>query len=197
MNQEGDYQKKSGAVVVLGSPNDDQGRLSTIARERCDRALEEYLAHPDWKIICTGGFGPHFNTTDRPHHHYTKKYLVSKGAPEEDVLEGVMSASTLEDAHLLGPVLERHGIRAAFDCLCFSYDKGSRKPSPALLRMAMAEIEVAPAAAVMVGDRRERDIAAGRLAGTRTVWIHGADDGGPEADATIDSLAELPDLLRR
>lgn len=94
-------------------------------------------------------------------------------------------------------VLARHGLESPFDTLCFSYDKGSRKPSPALLRLAMKEIGCESQTAIMVGDRRERDIAAGRFAGTATVWIRSADHGGPEADATIGSLTELPDLLRR
>ena len=98
--------------------------------------------------------------------------------------------------YLYRQVLERHGLESPFECLCFSYDRGSRKPSPALLRQAMTEIGSQPTTTVMVGDRRERDIAAGQFAGVRTVWIRSADDGGPAADATIESLTELPDLLR-
>jgi putative hydrolase of the HAD superfamily len=98
---------------------------------------------------------------------------------------------------LYGDVLARHGLETPFDCFCFSYDEGSRKPSPALLRLAISRLGSEPAATIMVGDRRERDIAAGRFAGTRTVWIRSSDNGGPEADATIESVAQLPDLLRR
>ncbi len=97
---------------------------------------------------------------------------------------------------LYAAVLERYGLAAAFETLCFSYDHGTRKPSPALLRLALKTTGSDAAAAVMVGDRRERDIAAGRFAGTRTVWIRGADEGGPAADATLDGLSGLPELLR-
>jgi len=48
----------------------------------------------------------------------------------------------------------------------------------------------------MVGDRRDRDIAAGRSAGIATVWIRGEFDDGPVADIDIGSLAELPGLLQ-
>jgi HAD superfamily hydrolase (TIGR01509 family) len=92
-------------------------------------------------------------------------------------------------------VLERHGLLQHFDHLVFSYDAGTRKPSPAMLRKAMARLGVEPGATIMVGDRRERDIAAGRFAGVRTVWVRSDDSGGPEPDVTIDSLAELPGLL--
>ena len=77
----------------------------------------------------------------------------------------------------------------------FSYDARSRKPSPAMLRSALAELGVAPASAVMVGDRRAVDIAAGRAAGASTVWVESDDGGGPQPDEKIGSLAELPDLL--
>jgi HAD superfamily hydrolase (TIGR01509 family) len=92
-------------------------------------------------------------------------------------------------------VLRRHGLVESFDHLVFSYDAGSRKPSPAMLRQAMAAIDAEPAETVMVGDRRDRDIAAGRLAGNRTIWIRSDDGGGPEPDSTLDSLAALPELL--
>jgi FMN phosphatase YigB (HAD superfamily) len=64
-----------------------------------------------------------------------------------------------------------------------------------MLRRAMSALGAHPSEAVMVGDRRDRDIVAGRSAGTRTVWLRTDDGGGPDPDQTIDSLAELPDLL--
>jgi HAD superfamily hydrolase (TIGR01662 family) len=96
---------------------------------------------------------------------------------------------------LYAAVLARHGLADPFDRMYFSYDCESRKPSPAMLRLAMSDLDVAASACVMVGDRRERDIAAGRLAGTGTIWIRSTDAGGPAADATIDGLADLPGLL--
>jgi HAD superfamily hydrolase (TIGR01662 family) len=92
-------------------------------------------------------------------------------------------------------VLRRYGLVESFDHFVFSYDAGSRKPSPAMLRQAMAAIDAEPAETIMVGDRRDRDIVAGRLAGNRTIWIRSDDGGGPEPDSTLDSLAGLPQLL--
>lgn len=97
---------------------------------------------------------------------------------------------------LYSEVLAAHGLLDPFDSLCFSYDLGSRKPSPALLRHAMSEIGATPESTIMVGDRRERDVAAGRFAGTGTIWVRSSDNGGPEADATIDAFADLPELLK-
>jgi len=134
---------------------------------------------------------------------YGEHLLPTEGAQEalEELGEMDLKLALVSNVplpgQLYGDVLERHGLKAPFDCLLFSYDEGSRKPSPALLRLAMSKLGSDPAATIMVGDRRERDIAAGRFAGTRTVWIRRSDSGGSEADATIDSVNQLPDLLRR
>jgi len=95
------------------------------------------------------------------------------------------------------PVLQRHGLAEAFGSLRFSYDTGSRKPSPAMPRQALRELGVEAAQAVMAGDRRSSDVAAGRAAGMITVWIRGEDGGGPQPDYEIGSLRELPELLAR
>lgn len=79
----------------------------------------------------------------------------------------------------------------------WSYDSGSRKPSPAMPRAALAALGVAPGAAVMVGDRRGADVAAGLVAGVRTIWLRSQDGGGPRPDAEIASIGELPGLLSK
>ena len=98
---------------------------------------------------------------------------------------------------LYSAVLKRHGLLEHFSSLQFSYDTGSRKPSPAMLRSALTDLALSPTEAVMVGDRRDSDVAAGRAAGTATVWVRSDGGGGPAADYTIDALAELPALLGR
>jgi putative hydrolase of the HAD superfamily len=92
-------------------------------------------------------------------------------------------------------LLRARGLEHYFDSCHFSYDERSRKPSPAMLRDALAGLGVSPSAAVMVGDRRAVDIAAGRAAGTSTVWLRSDDGGGPQADQIIDSLSQLLDLV--
>jgi uncharacterized SAM-binding protein YcdF (DUF218 family) len=98
------------AIIVLGSPNDSEGNLSTIAIERCQQALVEYARNPGAKILPTGGWGEHFNTTAKPHGHYIRQYLMAHGVPESDILECAESANTIQDAQLAKPIVERHGI---------------------------------------------------------------------------------------
>jgi uncharacterized SAM-binding protein YcdF (DUF218 family) len=99
-----------GIVILLGSSNDENGNLSGIAIERCEQAIREYRQHPGYKLLPTGGYGPHFNMTDKPHAFYAQQYLVAHGIPADDVLEFAASANTLEDARLSRPIVEKHGV---------------------------------------------------------------------------------------
>lgn len=94
-------------------------------------------------------------------------------------------------------ILERYELAESIDSFHFSYDEGSRKPSPAMIRHALAALGVDAESALMVGDRRGSDVAAGRAAGVGTVWLRREDGGGPAPDYTIDDLAELSALVRR
>jgi len=91
--------------------------------------------------------------------------------------------------------LAAHDLAEPFAAMRFSCDAGSRKPAPTMLLSALAELGALPAEAVMVGDRKKSDVAAGRAAGVRTIWLRSHHAEGPEPDATIDSLAELPAAL--
>lgn len=97
--------------------------------------------------------------------------------------------------YLYRRILETHGLLAPLETTHFSYDRGTRKPSPAMLRAVLGELGVVPQEAVMVGDRREADVASGRAAGARTVWIEGPHRNGPAADRTAASILALPPLL--
>jgi uncharacterized SAM-binding protein YcdF (DUF218 family) len=100
-----------GIIIILGSPNDEQGNLSDTAIGRLNKALQEYRRHPGYKILCTGGFGEHFNTTDKPHACYAINYLLQQGLLETDILEIVESQNTLEDALISKPIVEKHGVK--------------------------------------------------------------------------------------
>ena len=101
----------SGLIVVLGSPNTDQGQLYSIAKERCALALMEYARHPGYRFLLTGGYGSHFNTTNQPHAAYLKRYLISRGIPEDRFVEYAASSNTLEDASLSKPIALKYGAR--------------------------------------------------------------------------------------
>ncbi|MFT5756043.1 MAG: uncharacterized SAM-binding protein YcdF (DUF218 family) [Alteromonadaceae bacterium] len=98
------------AIIVLGSPNDESGNLSPIALSRSEKALSEYNRVGDCKILCTGGFGQHFNSTNVPHGKYLQDHLMSKGVPASSFIDIALSSFTREDATLSKPILEKHSI---------------------------------------------------------------------------------------
>lgn len=84
-----------------------------------------------------------------------------------------------------------------FDAIVVSGEVGVGKPDPLVVRTALERLGVGPARAVMVGDSPERDVAAARAAGVRSVWLDRTAGDRPaiEPDARIRSLRELPALL--
>jgi hypothetical protein len=64
-------------LVILGPPNSPNGNLSSIAKNRLDLCFQIFLK--DDLILCTGGWGKHFNTSINPHAYYAKEYLLKKG----------------------------------------------------------------------------------------------------------------------
>ena len=100
----------SKAIILLGGPNNAQGELSEIVIKRCQTAFEYHLNFPELKILCTGGFGAHFNETEHPHADYVKAYLKELGIPDTQFLPIAESRFTLEDALLTKPILKQTAI---------------------------------------------------------------------------------------
>lgn len=96
----------AGVIVVLGSPNDSRGKLLSIALERCSQAVDEFERNPESAVLPTGGWGKHFNTTDKPHGFYLQQELQARGIPESAFLPCAESRNTIEDAALARPILD-------------------------------------------------------------------------------------------
>ena len=73
---------------------------------------------------------------------------------------------------------------------------GPLKPDAAPILRVLAELDVAPADAWMIGDGPQ-DIGAAKAAGTTSIAVRGAFEHPLPADVTIDSLLDLPALLAR
>lgn len=101
-------------IVVLGSPNDDDGNLSKMALARANTAKFTYQEHPECKILLTGGYGPGFNRTRKPHAYYLKKYLLSQGIPEDRFLEFAESAFTADDAFKALPIVRKYNAKKLY-----------------------------------------------------------------------------------
>lgn len=90
-------------LVVLGAPNSPEGVLSGIAKSRSDCAANLYSEGK--LILCTGGWGKHFNTSTKAHAVYSKDYLMTRGIPESAFLELAFSGNTVEDALISKKIL--------------------------------------------------------------------------------------------
>jgi uncharacterized SAM-binding protein YcdF (DUF218 family) len=102
-----------GVIIVLGSPNDEQGNLHSVGVERCELALRLGTENPDWKLLLTGGFGAHFNTTSQPHASYLQRWLQEQGVPVTAFLPFAESRNTIEDAALARPIALAAGAQGA------------------------------------------------------------------------------------
>lgn len=98
-------------ILVLGSPNAADGILSPMAESRLKTCLSVY-AKEKVKIMLTGGFGTHFNISDKPHAYHLKQRLIAAGVPEEDILALVESRHSVEDATLSKWAIEEYNPEA-------------------------------------------------------------------------------------
>jgi len=77
------------------------------------------------------------------------------------------------------------------------------KPSPEFFGLALAVLGRAPASALVVGDDLESDVAGAKAAGAAAVLVRTGKGARPQPgatvtpDAVVDSVADLPELLRR
>ncbi len=100
--------------------------------------------------------------------------------------------------------LARDGLDGFFEVWGVSDELGVGKPDPALFELSVRTAGVAPAEAVMVGDRLDYDVRPAKRVGMRAIWmLRGEAPDEPtmsqlaEADAAIRGLDELPDALAR
>jgi putative hydrolase of the HAD superfamily len=90
------------------------------------------------------------------------------------------------------------GIHALVDDVIYAEEQTpGGKPSAEAFRAALTRLGLPARRCVCVGDDPVRDIAAARALGISTVWVkaHGAAASVPEADADIETLADLPAAL--
>lgn len=89
------------------------------------------------------------------------------------------------------------GIAHHFKAILISEAEGVRKPEAEIFLRALKQLSCEPAEAVYVGDNPEADVRAARAAGLKAIWKRNtAFAEPPEADGIIDSLEELPFILK-
>ena len=97
----------------------------------------------------------------------------------------------------LFPLLERLGIAHYFDTITASHDERVRsaKPDPHIFNYTLAAVGVSAEEVVHVGDTYEADIIGAKNAGIRPILLDRDRTQVGRWEETIQSLAELPELL--
>lgn len=101
------------AIVVLGHQNDEHGKLSDIAMQRCQQAFSLYQSAP-LNLICTGASGASFNPTDVPHAEHLQTALLDMGVHHSHFLPQTLSHNTYEDAKLTTQTVEKYNLHKLF-----------------------------------------------------------------------------------
>jgi putative hydrolase of the HAD superfamily len=109
---------------------------------------------------------------------------------------GIISNTGRTPGAILRKVLEGHDLLRHFQTVTYSDECGHRKPAAAIFHQTLGRLDVAPAAALHVGDNPRDDVQGARAVGMRTAHYVGSDGAGaPGADLIVSDLAELPERL--
>jgi putative hydrolase of the HAD superfamily len=188
------------AVATASEELDRERGLTTLehpSRERFRRALVHAGCAADLAIelspFCARAhMGAIADATRFPPEHAT---LLAEIAARHAV--GVIT--NFDDTAAAYAILSRHGILAHARTVVVSEAVGLRKPHPALVRIALRDLDVAPACAVMIGDHAHEDVGAATNAGVDAIWIDlhktGAAKDAPTPRHVIHKLVDVLPLL--
>ncbi|NMQ19060.1 phosphoglycolate phosphatase [Candidatus Competibacter phosphatis] len=126
---------------------------------------------------------------------------VRKGLADLHAVSFPMACVTNKPAEFARPLLERLGIGEFFATVVGGECIPQPKPAPDALLLCAERLGIPVAQGLMVGDSIN-DVGAARNAGCPIVCVpygynHGRDIRDAAPDAVIDSIAELPPLLRK
>lgn len=97
------------AIIVLGHTNNEDGTLSVNARSRLDCAIALLHKGAAKEIVLSGGRGNHFNTSEKPHAFWMRKYLESRAIPQKIITREEWSRWTIENASLCLEIAKERG----------------------------------------------------------------------------------------
>jgi HAD superfamily hydrolase (TIGR01458 family) len=170
-------------------------RLLAVASPGIRNLLAEFLAAPrepaTHVLICDPSYGASYDDLDAAFH------AVRNGA-------GLLATQVARIARRDdGEHLDTGGFVRLLEYATGKRARVLGKPSPDFFRLALDAAGVPPEHAVMVGDDLAADIAGAQQVGMRAILVRTGKGAEPhpqpsptESDATIDGLADLPDLLR-
>ena len=115
---------------------------------------------------------------------------------DQGVTLAIISNTGRTPGAVLRQILATYGLLEKFAALTFSDEALVRKPHPRIFQRTLDALGFHPSRAVHVGDDVQADVGGAKGAGMRA--IHLSENGHrSNADATIRSLFELPEILAR
>lgn len=125
--------------------------------------------------------------------------LLLKNLKARGLSTGLICDTGYTPGSIIRRILEREELLRYLDVLIFSDDVGFPKPDIRIFQLALDTLEADPRESMHVGDLRRTDIAGAKALGMRAVRFRGVldDQAGPEADAVIDELIDVLDLISK
>ncbi len=117
---------------------------------------------------------------------------------QRDVRRALICDTGFSPGRVVRQLLDRVGLLRWLEVLVFSDEAGMPKPHAPVFRAALDGLESAAGSTLHVGDLLRTDVAGAREIGMGTIRIRDHNDDQaqlPEADAVVDSHAELQELL--
>ena len=115
----------------------------------------------------------------------------------------LISDTAFSPGSVLRQLMERDGVAGYFSTFVFSDETGVAKPHPEAFRRALEGIGGVPEKALHIGDIERTDIRGAKSAGMRSVLyrssehLHKYAEDSTEADTTMESWHEIPEVLER
>jgi len=106
---------------------------------------------------------------------------------------GVIS-NRMHGGTLLVDDLHAFGLDGLFSVLVASCDAGQMKPHPAIFALALRQLGVSAAEAVMVGDDLRADVGGALAVGMRAIWVRRPPERTDDPPAGVPSIRDLSEL---
>lgn len=95
-------------VIIVLAHSIENGNLSDIGKDRVEKAIELYKSNLASKILMTGGFGKHFNTTKVPTAEWMKRYAIKLNVLKNKILKEDKSRNTIENLLYSKNIVKKH-----------------------------------------------------------------------------------------
>jgi 2-haloacid dehalogenase len=182
--------------------------LSIYAEVEARAEQPPYRSYRDVQALCMLGIAQNFGLQLEAGEENRLSDSIARWPPFSDSVECLARLKQRYRLAVLSNVdrdlfeATQDALGRPFDVVLTAGDIGSYKPDPANFRRLIDELGVPPGRILHAAQSRYHDIAPARALGMHTVWVRrgqtgggAVPDSGAEPHATVETLAELCELL--